>query len=272
MVLIDVHCHLNHAMFKENIDKVIERAKQAGVKAIVVSGVNPAANKDVLELAKKINSKEENNNMIKVSLGIYPIDALGLSEGETGLPRHTEKINLEEEFKFIEKNKDKIVAVGEVGLDFHWDKFNHDKQKENFRKIIRFVKSINKPIVIHSRKAEKECIDLLEEELPNKEIPVIMHCFSGNKKLIKRAAELGHYFSVPPNIVKLQHFQTLVNIVPLNQLFTETDAPWLSPFPDKRNEPSFVVEAIKKIAEIKEISEEEVKNQIWNNYVTVFGE
>ncbi|MBT3298384.1 TatD family hydrolase [archaeon] len=272
MSLVDVHCHLNHALFKDNMKEILERAKQAGIKAIVVSGVNPAANKDVLELAEKINSKKDNDNILKVSLGIYPIDALGLSEGETGLPRNTEKINLEKEFKFIEKNKNKIVAVGEVGLDFHWDKLHHNQQKENFRKIIRFVKSINKPIVIHSRKAEKECIDILEEELPNKDIPVIMHCFSGNKKLIKRATELGHYFSVPPNIVKLQHFQTLVEMVPLNQLFTETDAPWLSPFPDKRNEPSFVIETIKKMAEIKEITEEEVEKQIWNNYVKVFGE
>jgi TatD DNase family protein len=262
MNLVDVHCHLNHKEFKKDIDEVIKRAKKAGVKAIVVSGVNPPANREVLELAKK-------DEIIKVSLGIYPIDALGLSKGETGLPRHPEKINLEEEFKFIKEHKDEIVSVGEVGMDFHWDKDHKEKQEENFRKIIRFVESIKKPIVIHSRKAEKECIDVLEEEV--KTIPVIMHCFSGNKKLIKRAAELGHYFSIPPNIVKLQHFQTLVEMVPLTQLFTETDAPWLSPFPGKKNEPAYVIEAIKKIAEIKGITKEQAAEQIWKNYKKVFG-
>ncbi len=261
--LVDVHCHLNHQLFQSDLDEVLKRAEKAGVKAVIVSGVNPPANREVLELAKK-------SKLIKVSLGIYPIDALGLSEGETGLPRHPEKIDLEEEFKFIEKNKDKIVAVGEVGLDFHWDKEYHEQQMENFRRIICFVKTIKKPIVIHSRKAEKECIDLLEEEIRNKEIPVIMHCFSGNKKLIQRAAGLGYYFSIPPNIVKLQHFQTLVDMVPIGQLLTETDAPWLSPFSDRKNEPAFVIETIKKISEIKHLSIEETAEKIWENYLRIF--
>ncbi|MBU0457479.1 MAG: TatD family hydrolase [Nanoarchaeota archaeon] len=263
MNLVDIHCHLNHQLFKDDLDEVIKRAKKAGVKAIIVSGVNPPANREVLKLAEK-------DSIIKVSLGIYPIDALGLSEGETGLPRQIVPIDLEEEFKFIEKNEDKIVAVGEVGMDFHWDKEHHQQQEENFRKIIRFVKKIRKPIIIHSRKAEIECIDVLEEEVPNKEIPIIMHCFSGNKKLIKRAADFGCYFSIPPIITKLQHFQTLTEIAPLTQLFTETDAPWLSPFKDKKNEPAFVIESIKKIAEIKGISQREVAEQIWKNYETVF--
>ncbi len=264
MKLIDIHCHLNHAEFKGKLDEVINRAKQAGVEVIIVSGVNPPANREVLKIAEKYP------DIVKVSLGIYPIDALGLGADEVGLPRQTVPINLDQEFKFIEKNKDQIVAIGEVGLDFHWDKEHHQQQKENFRKIVRFAVRINKPLIIHSRKAENECIDILEKEVPKKEIPVVMHCFSGNKKLIKRAAELGFYFSVPPNIVKLQHFQTLVEIVPLTQLFTETDAPWLSPFPDKRNEPAFVIETIKKIALIKNVSERNVAGQIWQNYNDVF--
>lgn len=263
MNLVDVHCHLNHEKFKDDLDEVINRAKKASVKAVITSGVNHPANIEVLKLAGK-------DEIIKVSLGIYPIDALGLSEGETGLPRQTDHINLEEEFKFIEKNKNKIVAVGEVGMDFHWDKEHYQEQEENFRKIIRFVKKIKKPIVIHSRKAEERCIALLEEEIKKKEIPVIMHCFSGSKKLIKKAADLGYYFSIPPIIARLQHFQMLVKMVPLEQLFTETDAPWLSPFPDKKNEPAFVVEAIKKIAEVKRISEAEAADRIWKNYQKVF--
>ena len=264
MNLVDVHCHLNHKYFKDKLDEVIKRAKKAGVKRIVVSGVNPPANKEVLEIANKYP------DIIRVSLGIYPIDALGLSEGETGLPRQTEKIDLNEEFRFIEKHKDNIVSIGEVGMDFHWDKDHHKQQEKNFRKIIKFAIKITKPIVIHSRKAEKECIDILEDEIRNNEIPVNMHCFSGNKKLIKRAADLGHYFSVPPNICKLQHFQTLSDIVPLTQLLTETDAPWLSPYPDKRNEPAFVTESIKQIAKVKDLSEKEVADQIWQNYQKIF--
>ena len=265
MNLVDVHCHLNHALFKEDLDRVLERAEKAGFKALLVSGVNPISNKEVLALADKYP-------LIKASLGIYPIDALGLAEEEIGLPRQTVPINLEEEFKFIEQNKEKVIAIGEVGMDFHWaDKEKtFAKQAENFAKIIRFAIRIKKPIVIHSRKAEKECLDVLEEEVKNKEIPVVNHCFSGKKSQIRRAAELGHYFSIPPNILRSHSFQTLVKIVDLSQLLTETDAPYLSPYKDKRNEPVFVVETIKKIAEIKGISEEEVADQIWDNYQRVF--
>lgn len=267
MNLVDVHCHLNHKFFKEDLVEVLERAKNAGVKAVVVSGVNPPANKEVLQLAEKYP-------IIKASLGIYPIDALGLSEGDTGLPGQTEKIDLEEEFEFIKENKDKIVSIGEVGMDFYWaDKEKTYKQQaENFRRIIGFAISVKKPIVIHSRKAEEECLHILEEEIKNKEIPVVQHCFSGRKSLMSKAIELEHYFSIPPNILKASNFQTLVKKAPLTQLLTETDAPWLSPFKDKKNEPSFVVETIRKIAEIKEISEKEVGEQIWKNYVKVFGD
>ena len=264
MNLIDVHCHLNHKEFKADLDEVIKRAKKAGVKRIITSGVNPPANKEVLAIAERFP------DIVRVSLGIYPIDALGLGADATGLPRQTVPIKLDEEFKFIEENKDKIAAIGEVGMDFHWDKEHHEQQKVNFRKIIQFAIKINKPIIIHSRKAEKECIDILEEEIKNKEIPVVMHCFSGNKKLIKRASDLGYCFSIPPNIIKLQHFQTLAEIVPLTQLFTETDAPWLSPFPEKKNEPAFVKEAIPIIAKMKNLSEENTAEQIWKNYNKVF--
>ena len=267
MNLIDVHCHLTHDQFKDKLDEVLQRAQKAGLKIIIVSGVNPQANREVLDLAKK------HPKLIKVSLGIYPIDALGLAEGDTGLPRQTEKINLEEELKFIEKNKDKIVSIGEIGMDFHWaDKEKtYAQQAENFRKIIRFAIKIKKPIVIHSRKAEEECLQILEEEIKNKEIPVIQHCFSGRKALMTKGVELGHYFSIPPCIVKSFNFQTLVKKVPLTQLLTETDSPWLSPYKERMNEPAFVTESIKQIALEKEMSEEEVAAQIWKNYEAVFG-
>lgn len=266
MNLIDIHCHLTHESFTD-LDQVLKRAKNVGFKAIVVSGVNPVSNKQVMVLTEKYP-------LIKASLGIYPIDALGKAESDvSGFPRQTIPIDLEEQFQYIERNKDKIVSIGEVGMDFHWaDKEETlEKQTETFRKIIRFAIKINKPIVIHSRKAEKECIDVMEEEITNHEIPIVNHCFSGKKSQIRKAAELGHYFSIPPNIIRSHSFQTLVKIVDLKQLLTETDAPYLSPYPEQRNEPAFVVETIKKIAEIKEITVEETAEQIWKNYQKVFG-
>lgn len=267
MNLIDVHCHVNHDAFKKDLDAVLERAKKVGVKAIVVSGVNPVSNKKVLALAKKYS-------IIKASLGIYPIDALGLAEAEIGLPRQTVPIDLDEEFTFIEKNKEHVISIGEVGMDFHWaDKEKtYAKQADNFRRIIHFAKRIKKPLVIHSRKAEKECIEIMSEEIKNKEIPVVNHCFSGKKNLIKQAEELGHYFSVPPNILRSESFQTLVKLVDLKQLLTETDAPYLSPAPETRNEPANVLLTVEKIAKIKGLPVETVAEQIWQNYKRVFGE
>jgi TatD DNase family protein len=262
MKLVDVHCHLNQDSFKDNINEVIERAKKVGVKAIIVSGTNPLANKQVLEMTKI-------DPIIKVSFGLHPIDALGLSEGETGIPRVEGKIDLEKEFKFIEENKDKIIAIGEIGLDYHWDKNHHEEQKEVFRKVLRLAIKLNKPVIIHTWAGEEDCINILEEEVQDK-VPVILHCFGGRKSLVTRAKELGYYFSVPPSTVRTGNFNTLIKKVPMEQLLTETDAPWQSPIKGELNEPSYVLKTVEKIAEIKEISVEETAETIWQNYEKVF--
>jgi TatD DNase family protein len=265
MPLVDVHCHINHELFKEILDAVIKRAQKAGVHAIILSGVNPENNKEVLRLSQKYP-------IIKASLGIYPIDALGLGPDEGGLPLHKGPINIDEEFAFFEKNIERIISIGEIGMDFYAANKEETfaKQEENFRKIINFAKKVKKPIVIHSRKAEKECIDVLEDEIKHKEIDVVQHCFSGKKSQMTRAIELGHYFSIPPNIIIASNFQTLVKKCPLSQLLTETDSPWLSPYKDRPNEPAFVAKTIEKIAEVKGMNVKEVEEQIWQNYLKVF--
>ncbi len=265
MNLIDIHCHLNHEYFKDKLDTTINKAKKAGLKRILISGTNSQSNRDVLGMIKKYPE------VLRASLGIHPIDALGLSEGETGIPKQPYPVDLEEEFKFIEENKVNVIAIGEVGLDFHWDKEHHEEQKDIFRKIIKFTLHIKKPIVVHTWDAEEECINILEDEIRNKQIAVILHCFSGRKALISRAKELGYYFSIPPSILRTGNFQTLVKKVDLKQLLTETDAPWQSPFRDRRSEPADVRETIRKIAEIKKITPESAAEQIWKNYLQVFG-
>lgn len=258
MNLLDLHCHLTHRQFKDDLPQVIERARKAGLKAIICSGVNHPTNEEALVLAQKYP-------LIQPSLGLYPIDLLGLTPDEVGLSRQTSPINLEEELSFIKKHKDKLFAVGECGLDYHWDQTHHPKQKENFQPILNFVKKLNKPLIVHSRRAEFDVFEMLESSSIKKS-QVILHCFEGRKHLLKKATDAGYCFTIPCTITKLQHFQTLTEIAPLSQLFTETDAPWLSPYPGQRNEPAFVFETIKKIAEIKKIEEEEVAEQIWQNY------
>lgn len=260
MELIDIHCHLTHELFKKNLHSVIERAKKAGVKVIVCSGINHPTNIEALELAKKYD-------IVKASLGLYPIDLLGLTSDETGLTRQTEKIDLEKEFNFIKEHKKEIVAIGECGLDYHWSRKpeEHRQQKDNFQKIIDFVVKLKKPLVVHSRRAEMDAFEMLESSSIKKN-RVVLHCFEGRKHLLKKTADAGYNFTIPCNIIKLQHFQTLTEIADLKQLFTETDAPWLSPFPQKINEPAFVAKSVEKIAELKKISKEDVSKQIWENY------
>lgn len=268
MKLIDVHAHLETKRFEKDLDEVIERARQKKM-IVITAGVNPATNRRALELTEKYP------HVVKVSFGMYPIDALAkeVKTGESdGFLRDIEKFDVDDEIKWIEKNKDKCVAIGEIGLDYNFEDFQTDEaremQKVVFRKLLRLAKKIKKPVIIHSRKAELDAIEIIEEE---KISNVIMHCFNGKKSLIKRAVENGWYFSVPPVITRLQHFQTLVEMVPLLQILTETDSPYLSPVAGTRNEPANVAVTIKEIAKIKKISEKEVAEQIWKNAESVFG-
>ncbi len=263
MILVDVHAHLDHARFKDDLDEVISRAREAGVKAIITSGVNSTTNHMILKIAEKYD-------IVKASFGLYPIDALAAElEGDeaSGFLRDTEPINVDAELDWIKQNKNKCIAIGEVGLDYHWVKGKEKEQQRVFQKVISMVEKIDKPIIIHSRKAEQDAIEMLESSNVKN---VVMHCFSGKKSLIKRAADNGWSFSVPPVITRLQHFQMLVEMVNLSQLLTETDAPYLSPFRDRRNEPAFVAETIKKIAEIKGMTEEDSANNIYMNYTNIF--
>jgi TatD DNase family protein len=259
-MFIDAHCHLTHESLKHKLPDIVKRAKEKGVVSVICSGVNVPTNREVLQFHKQYP------DFIQCSLGLYPIDLIGLEE-ETGLSRQVEPFDLDDELRFIEQHKNDILAVGECGLDYHWDKEHHEQQKENFKKILAFVKKINKPIIVHTRKAEADCIELLEESGVKK---VMLHMFEGRKHIIKKAAELGYYFSVPAILNKSQHFQMLVDIVNINQLLTETDAPWMGPTAGVPNEPANVVETVKKIAEIKKMDPKEVEENLYLNYQRLF--
>jgi len=251
MLLVDVHAHLDLKEFGSDLDEVMNRAEKAGVKVIINNGLSPESNRKTLELSKKYK-------ILKPALGLYPDDAIKLTQEQ-----------IRDEINFIKRNKDKIIAIGEVGLDYKYSKKKQEQelQKEIFLKIINLSKKINKPLIIHSRKAESDVINMLENSDAKK---AILHCFSGKLKLIKKAAELGYYFSVPTNVVRSNQFQKLVEIVDINQLLTETDSPYLSPYKGRKNEPTFIIETIKKIAEIKNISINETANNIFMNYQNVF--
>jgi TatD DNase family protein len=257
MILIDVHAHLHWKDFND-LDEVVERAKKAGVKAIITAGVDKESNRQCLEIAKKYD-------IVKVALGLYPIDALGR---ETNSELNID-INeyVDEELKFIETNKNNIIAISEIGLDFVSDKTDMKLQMETFVKQLKLAKKLNLPVIVHSRKAESDVINILDNEDMKK---VVLHCFCGKRRLVKKAIEKGWYFSIPTNVVKSQQFQEMVELIPLQQLLTETDSPFLSPYPGMRNEPAFIAESIKKIANLKKIEQEEAANIIFSNYQRLF--
>ena len=182
--------------------------------------------------------------------------------------RHVEKFDVDKELKWIEKNKDFCVAIGEIGLDYKIIPGTEDLQKEVFVKALRLAKKIDKTVVIHSRKAEADVIKVMEKEGMKR---VMMHCFQGKKSLIKKCVELGWFFSVPAVITRLDHFKMMVEIVPLDNLVTETDAPYLSPEAGTRNEPANVAVTIKEISRIKGISEKEVAKKIFGNAKKLFS-
>ena len=264
MILADAHCHLNHDLYKKELDALLERSKEAGVKAIICSGINVPTNREALALAKKYAP------LVRCSLGIYPVDALGQQDEDTGLARQIAPIDMEKEIDFIKQQKDNIVGIGEAGLDFHWIKDEQlwEKEKENFAKVIKLAEDIRKPLIVHSRDAEAECVEMLQSSSVK---TVVLHCFMGRKHIVQKAIDLGYYFSIPAVIQKLQHFKIVAEMANINQLLSETDGPWLSPIPGKPNEPANVIYVIRNIAQVKNFTEEEVANNLWLNFQRVFG-
>ncbi|MFH2020387.1 MAG: TatD family hydrolase [archaeon] len=258
MKLIDVHCHLDAYTFPD-VSEVIERCRKNNVLAFA-AGLDPVTNKQVLAL------QETYPDVIYPCLGLYPRDALKKETENTD-----EKLDLDydpdEVLKFIEEHKTRIIAVGEVGMDFK-NGTDFKEQERVFRNVVALAIKINKPLIVHSRKAEKEVIDILEEFNYKK---IVMHCFCGSHKLVRRIRENNWYFSIPTSIVRDEHFQMIVKETPLSLLLTETDSPFLSPFKDQRNEPSFVIETIKVIAKLKSLTEEDVATLLYRNCQYLFG-
>ncbi|MBI5389841.1 TatD family hydrolase [Candidatus Woesearchaeota archaeon] len=247
MLLVDVHAHLDDAAFAQDLPDVLKRAQDACVKAVISNGLHLENNKIVQALSKKYP-------LIKPAYGLYPTYAEQVSDEK-----------LEETLVFIKKNKP--ICIGEIGLDYKEPK-DKERQQVVFRRLLQLAKAMDVPVCIHSRKAEEDCIRILQEEQVKK---VVMHCFSGKLRMVESCVRQGWYFSIPPNIVFSSHFQEMVKKLPLSKLLTETDAPYLGPKKGERNEPAFVMETIKQIAMLKSLTEIEVANAIFMNYQDLFS-
>lgn len=253
MEFFDSHSHYNDEKFDDDREKIIQDIYQAGITKFMCIGYDLKSSKKALEIAK-------NYDFMCATAGISPNDI--------------DEIELDEidKIRQIAKN-DKIVAIGEIGLDYYWNKENKEKQKTFFIKQIELADELDLPIVIHCRDAVMDTLDILKN-VKNPKKRGIFHCCMLNKELIKEAVKLGFYISFSGNITyKTAKPQDSVNEVPLDKILIETDSPYLTPEPLRgtRNDSRNVKLVAQKIAEIKDMKLYEIAKITYENAMKVYG-
>ena len=266
-MLIDTHCHLDFPQYNDDRNAVIQRAKDAGVEYLVNIGATLDSSIASCELAREHAS-------VYASVGVHPHDAGGFNK-ET-----------EEKIKQLAA-RDKVVAIGETGLDYFRNLSSQEDQKQAFKKLIELAKSLDLPLVVHTRQADEETLRILKSAMP---IRAVVHCFSGDETFLKECLILGFFISFTCNITyparvsnsgrdpasgnkmvqrdkKSYTLSDIVRLTPLDRLMLETDAPYLSPegFRGKRNEPLQIKLLAEAISRIKGVSFEEIADKTTNN-------
>jgi TatD DNase family protein len=258
IMLIDSHAHLDMPHFDADRDAVIERARAVGVTAILTLGVDGASSRRAVALAQQYES-------VFAAVGIHP---------------HEAKYATPEVYKDLiglarEREVNRIIAWGEIGLDYHYDHSPRDVQRREFRRQIRMARELDLPVCIHSRDAHDDVLSILDEEMAI-DAGVVMHCFSGDEQVARRCLDLGFYisFAGPVTFTNARTLPAVVPLVPDDRLLIETDAPYLSPHPwrgrEHRNEPARVAVIAARLAEIKGISVEEVGQAATQNFYRLF--
>ncbi|MED1603468.1 TatD family hydrolase [Alkalihalophilus marmarensis] len=253
-MLFDTHVHLNANQFEDDVEEVINRAKEAGVSEMVVVGFDEKTINRALELIEKYD-------MLYAAVGWHPVDAIDMKD---------------EHLVWLEElaAHPKVVALGEMGLDYHWDKSPKEVQKEVFRKQIQLAKKVKLPIVIHNREADQDIVDILEEEKAE-EVGGIMHCFGGSVEIAERCLKMNFYISLggPVTFKNAKRPKEVAKHIPMDRLLIETDCPYLAPHPyrGKRNEPAYVKLVAEEIAGLKEVNVDEVANTTRENAKRLFG-
>jgi TatD DNase family protein len=247
--LTDTHAHICDTGFDTDRAEVLERARRAGVAAIIAVGEDLSDACKNLEFARKYP-------IIKPAAGQYPT--------------HLDLNQAAEMAEFIRRNRSVLAAIGEVGLDY-WEvkeASQRELQREILKKFIELSKELNLPLNVHSRSAGRHAIALL---LENNAVRVQMHAFDGKASAALPGAEAGYFFSIPPSVVRSRQKQKLVKQLSLSCLLIESDSPVLGPTPDERNEPANIRHSVKAIAALKDISEEAVIAAVSENTERLYG-
>lgn len=247
-MLVDTHCHVLSEYY-DNIEEVVARAKAAGVGMIIVNGVNSQSNREVLELVSKYD-------IVYGAIGIQPEEV---------------EMVTEDDFEFIEKHicDDKILAVGEIGLDYHYD-VDREKQKYVFKRQLEIAKKYQKPVIVHSRDCIQETYDILKLS----GLKGVMHCYSGSVEMAREFCKIGFCLGIG-GIVTFKNAVKLVEVIkeiPLEYIVLETDSPYLSPEPyrGKVNQPANVSVILQKICDIKGLNYKETSEVTTGNVLRLF--
>jgi len=255
-MLIDSHCHLTDRQFDEDREAMLERAQAAGVERFIVIG----ANGDFSHNDKAVALAQAHSPVFAV-VGVHPHDAKTITEDVYVRLRELAQ-------------HPKVIGLGETGLDFYYDNSPREEQRRHFRKFVHLAGELDLPLSMHVRDAYGEATEILRAEGAGK-IRGVMHCFTGNEEEAKALLELGLYISFSGIITfkSAGDLRTVVKNIPLDRLLIETDCPLLAPVPyrGKRNEPAYVVQVAKTIAEAKNLSFEEVADATRRNTETLFA-
>lgn len=253
-MLFDSHAHLDDLKFDQDREQVLKNAIDGGVGYILNPGADLESSVRATELANK-------HDMVYGAVGVHPHEVKDMDEITLELLRGLTK-------------KPKVVAIGEIGLDFYYDHSPRDLQREWFRRQIRLAKDVSLPIIIHDRDANDEVMKILKEEKAF-DTGVVLHCYSGSAELARQYVKLGAYLSIagPVTFKNARKTVEVVESIPLKYLLVETDSPYLAPVPyrGKRNEMAHVKQVAEKIAEIKGVSLEEVAFETTQNAKKFFN-
>ena len=237
MILIDSHCHIDGEQFDADRDEVVQRAKDAGVVAMLNVGTGDPHSDDF----RRAVAVAERYDNVYASVGVHPHDAKLYDDAA------------EAHLIDLVKSSEKVIAWGEIGLDFYYDHSPRDVQTEVFRRQIRIAKDLGLPVIIHSRDANDETVGILAAECSYDGFRGIMHCFGGTPEMAEALMKIGFLISFAGNVTfkKADNLRDAARVVPLDKLLVETDCPFLTPVPlrGKRNEPSFVVHTAKFLAD-----------------------
>lgn len=264
MNLFDTHAHYNDEKFDEDRENILNKVYKSGVINLVCAGYSLESSKKAIEIA---NSHE----FIYATVGISPND---IPDIKCEMNSENFENELDKQLIQIEElaKQTKVVAIGEIGLDYYWNKENSETQKIAFLKQIKLANKLNLPIVIHTRDAVLDTIDILKKYTPNKK--GVFHCCPQNIELVKQAVKLGFYisFAGPVTFKNSKSADEIINLVPLDKILIETDSPYLAPEPVRgtRNDSSNVKYIAEKVSKIRRISVEEVAKITYENAKKIF--